>query len=162
MKEIIRGREEPEWCGPATLAFSAREQGLPYPSQKDLAEKIYDPSWGTDGDAMIVGCRLLGLSGEWVQKELDELNTLRKQGASVIVSYMSGQNETEDGHYSVLSAVTEKIEALQDPEWTGKITIFRREDFEKIWFDMDEDGNRQERWALVITKPYIILPTSGK
>ena len=100
---------------------------------------------------MVRGLSLLGLSGEWVQQSLDELNNLRKSGQSVIVNYMSGPNDAEDGHYSVLYAVTETTVAINNPEWVGMITIFRREDFEKIWYDIAEDGTRQERWALVVS-----------
>src|SRR3990167_8310130 len=145
MKEIIEGRIFPGACGPACLAHVAKEQGVFPLSQTELATHIYDPSWGTDGEAMVRGLSLLGLSGEWVQQSLDELNNLRKSGQSVIVNYMSGPNDAEDGHYSVLYAVTETTVAINNPEWVGMITIFRREDFEKIWYDIAEDGARQER-----------------
>ena len=151
MKEIIEGREVAGWCGEACLNHVAKEQGVFPISQSDLARQIYDPSWGTDGEAMLQGVSLLGLSGEWVQENLDSLNDYRRQGASIIVNYISGPDEQADGHYAVLYAVTKTIVALNNPEWTGMITIFRREDFEKIWYDVDQEGNRQENWALVVT-----------
>jgi len=153
MKEIIVGREVAGFCGPACLAHVAKEQGVGALSQSALASEIYDPNWGTDGEAMLRGLTLLGLSGEWRQQSLNELNEERKKGHSVIVNYMSGPNDAEDGHYSVLYAVTETTVAINNPEWVGMITIFRREDFERIWYDIAEDGARQERWALVITRP---------
>lgn len=104
------------------------------------------------GEDMLKGVAMLGLTGEWVQKELDELKNEIDGGASVIVNWMSGPDPKADGHYSCLSNATKDTVTLQDPEWIGSLKIMHRKLFEGIWWDIDENGNKQEKWALVVKK----------
>jgi len=151
--EIIKGRNKPGWCGPACLAWACYELEGYYPSQKQIAWEIgVDEDWGTSGPEMVAGAALLGFWAMWAHVPLDELAKLKADGASIIVNWMSGPNKDEDGHYSVLHEVTDKTITIQDPDWKGSMRTMDRKVFEGVWWDVDEDGEKQEGWALVVKK----------
>jgi len=150
--EIIYPRVEPNYCGPACLAWVAYEQGLPYPDQEMLAQRIYEPDWGTSGEGMLKGCEMLGLHGEWVQRSLDDLQRLKKEGASIVLSWMSGPNPDSDGHYSVYWESNNDTIVIQDPAWIGAVSVMRRDLFEGVWYDFDDEGNKLEKWALIVSR----------
>ena len=153
MAEIIKGRYKPGMCGPACLAWACYELTDYYPSQKQIAREMgINEEWGTTGEEMLKGVAMLGLTGEWVQKGLDELKKELDGGSSVIVNYMSGPNQQEDGHYSVLSNATRDTVTLQDPEWIGSLKIMHRKLFEGIWWDVTETGEKLEKWALIVKR----------
>jgi len=140
-------------CGPASLRIAAENLGVPV-SEQVLYDKLYDPEWGTDGHAMLKGVAMLGLHGMWVGSlSLDTLAKMAKlQNYQVVLNYMDGPNHKEDGHYSVLVDADKDNVILADPEWIGSIKIMDRKKFESVWWDLDEDGGKQERYALVISK----------
>ena len=147
------GRLKEGQCGPASLRIAAEYLGVAADEAK-LTKKLYDPEWGTDGNAMLEGVAMLGLHGMWLQNmSLDTLVKMVKlKDYQVILSWMSGENYKEDGHYSVLVDASNDNIILADPEWIGSIKIMDRKKFEEVWFDLDTEGNVEARWALVINK----------
>jgi len=111
-----------------------------------------DEAWGTNGDQMLAGAVMLGFTGEWVQKSLDDLSLDKQEGCAVILNWMSGGNDQEDGHYSPLEWADKDVVVIQDPEWIGSIKIMNRQMFERVWYDITETGEKQEKWALVVKK----------
>lgn len=150
---VPEGRLKAGQCGPASLRIAAEYLGVAADEAK-LTKKLYDPEWGTDGNAMLEGVAMLGLHGMWLQNmSLDTLVKMVKlKDYQVILSWMSGENYKEDGHYSVLLDAGPEHVILADPEWIGSIKIMSRKKFEGVWFDLDEDGEKQERFALVISR----------
>jgi len=152
MPEIIRGREVKDWCGPASLSWAIHllgehaEQGL----IASLAGS--DHVWGTTGEGLQRSAEELGYTAHWAQVPLETLEQKRKEGASIIINFMDGENEQEDGHYAVLRKLTPVWIVLDDPSLDGRITIFRRNDFEQRWFDVTEEGEKQWGWAMVVQK----------
>ena len=151
--KIPEGRLKREWCGPASIRIAAGYLGLVVDEAK-LAEKIYDPEWGMDGEAMLRGVATLGLYGAWVKdKDLSVLAKMVKLGDyQVILSWIVGEDKRNDGHYSVLLDADKERVNLADPDWIGSIKIMDRKRFESVWFDYTEDGDRQEKYALVISR----------
>jgi hypothetical protein len=151
--EIIKPRTKVGYCGPASLAWACYELTGYYPSQKHIATEIeMDEAWGTNGDQMLAGAVMLGFTGEWVQKSLDDLSLDKQEGCAVILNWMSGGNDQEDGHYSPLEWADKDVVVIQDPEWIGSIKIMNRQMFERVWYDITETGEKQEKWALVVKK----------
>lgn len=62
----------------------------------------------------------------------------------VIVNWMDGKDELNDGHYSCLKEVGKDKVYLEDK-------TVDLEEFEKNWYDI-EDGKRVNRWALIVYK----------
>lgn len=151
--KVPEGRLAKGWCGPASIRIAAGYLGMGV-DEAALAAKIYDPEWGTSGEAMLEGIVMLGLHGMWVNSlSLDTLTKMVKlQNYQVILNWMDGENFKEDGHYGVLIDADKENVILADSEWIGSIKIVDRKKFEEIWFDLDEDGERQERYALVISR----------
>ncbi len=151
---ITPPRARAGWCGPGALNSAAIEQGLGPIDQEKLAPAVGIDGAGTSHEMMVTGATYLGLSAHWVQNQsLDQLNQFKRAGRSIILNWMNGENYNEDGHYSLLSEVSESQIILNDSELTGMIKILRRSDFEKLWFDIDRNGQRYERFALVLFRP---------
>src|SRR3990167_10317717 len=150
---VPEGRLKRGYCGPASLRIAGDNLGVPTDEGR-LAEKIYDPEWGTSGDAMMEGVAMMGLVGMWKQgANLTSLSNMVKTGDyQVILNYMDGEDTKTDGHYSVLLDADKENVILADPEWIGSIKIMNRKKFEGVWFDLDTEGNVESKWALVISK----------
>jgi hypothetical protein len=93
---------------------------------------------------MLSGAKFIGLKVAQVQGcRIDELAEVLPF-YHVIVNWMDGPNEKEDGHYSLLKFVSEGMVHLEDRTiWVG--------DFEKKFYDMEKEG-RVNRWAMIIKK----------
>lgn len=159
--DVIAGREVPGWCGPACLAHVALHFGIEDWGEKKIGEAIgASVEKGTGHEQMLKGVKLMGLEGEWVKKTLEELDTIRqKEGAQVILNWMTGEKEEDDGHYSIFDGFctigpdeTPGI-TLNDPEWVGSFRIMERQKFEDVWYDIDQKGEVKEGYALIIRNP---------
>lgn len=153
--DIMQPRKHPSWCGPAILSeLSFRLQGERQDQEWFVNTLLPDlDGWGTNGDEMILGIGLIGLEAEWVRETLAQLARRKEQGEEVVLSWMSGPNIREDGHYALLECLEDGTIIVNDPEWIGMLKIMKQSHFEKIWFDIDEQGQRLEKWALVVRKP---------
>jgi ABC-type bacteriocin/lantibiotic exporter with double-glycine peptidase domain len=163
---ITIGRKEPGWCGPAAIHNVARRLGIEVTEEKIAEVMGTTQEAGTSHEGMIKGCEWLGLKGWWKkfpssEESISELEKMVKRGSMIILDWMSGPNELEDGHYSEFFGTMmqggEKSIILGDPEWVGSIRIIRIKDFLRVWYDtpIDREGkipNYLENYALIIEK----------
>jgi len=142
MKERLQEAEG--WCGPGVLQWVAKQEGLSF-TQSELAEVMNTSvKDGTSHEQMVEGLKYIGLKGFPLEGlRIGELGILLKD-YHVIVNWMSGPNDADDGHYALIDKVENGIVYLND----ATIPI---PDFEKNWYDI-EDGKRVNRWALVVYK----------
>lgn len=159
--QVMEQRYKIGWCGPASVAHAMIQLGLPKPNQKLLGEAMGTTfRHGTSGGQMIKGAKLFGMEARWVQnKSLDQLKELKEMGAAIILNWMSGSHDKTDGHYSVLEQLDETEIAVADPDWMGRLSIFRRGDFQKIWYDCVAVKNKTKlrhlrNWAMVVVNPH--------
>lgn len=139
--------EEEGWCGPATLQFIARQEGLLY-TQSQLA-RILGTSHeeGTSHLQMFNGAREIGLHPAMIRDAtLDILEELLPQ-YHIIVNWMDGTNEKDDGHYSVLKDVKDAQVYLDD-------TYMCIDSFNEKWYDIEKEG-RVNRWAMMVKRNLI-------
>ena len=132
------------WCGPSCLQFVARNEGLFF-AQDQLARILGTTHEnGTDHYQMFCGAIKIGLQPTQVLgMKIETLAEVLPQ-YHVIVNWMDGDNEADDGHYSVLKGITEDTVILED-------RILKMEDFEKKWYDIEKEG-RVNRWAMLVKR----------
>lgn len=142
MKEKLS--EQSGWCGPACLQWIAKEFGLVY-TQVELVKILGTTEKdGTSPENMIKGAREIGIKAFRLQGlPIEEMGDILRHHY-VIVDWMSGPNENDDGHYSLLDKVENGKVYLRDVEMDV-------EDFNKRWYDID-GGIRNEKWAIVVCK----------
>ena len=142
MKEIYY--EQEGWCGPSVLQWVAEQERLDF-TQSRLAEVMGTTNKeGTSHPQMVEGLKHVGLKGFTLEGlRIEELGILLKDH-HVIVNWMDGEDEENDGHYSVLKEVREDKVYLEDK-------VINIEDFERKWYDI-VGGKRVNRWALVVYK----------
>ncbi len=150
------------WCGPACLSMALYAVGLPI-SQEILAEIApYDPSWGTDYDAMLHASRefvpdTFSLRGN----SLEELYALSDFGV-VILNFNDSLPEDDakgiigdDGHYSLLEGLDADSIYITDPNplnCGGGHRRLNRSWFESHFWDINRDGQTIHHWALFIPR----------
>ena len=163
---ITKGRKVAGWCGPAAIHNVVHRLGIEV-SEEEVAKVMgTTPEAGTSHEGMLAACKYLGLEAEWrkfpaTMEAFDELEEITKKGNLIILDWMSGPNEIEDGHYSEFFGIMpqggEKAVILGDPEWVGSIRIIRAKDFLRVWYDTSVDQNGKitkylENFALIIHK----------
>lgn len=127
------------------LEWVAQQKGLDY-TQERLAEMMGTTTKdGTTHEAMLKGAREMGfkafrLQGLGIEGLAELLNH-----HYIIVNWMDGDNEESDGHYSLIKSVENGIVNLQD-------TSMKIEEFERKWYDLEVNGERIDRWALIIKR----------
>ncbi len=143
MKEQLI-REQEGWCGPVVLQWVAKEEGLIY-SQFELVKLMGTTNKdGTNHDQLFRGASIIGLlSLPVVNVPIEQLGALTK-GCHVIVNWMDGPNEEDDGHYSLLKKVEGDRVFLND-------RAMKVGTFNKKWYDI-ENGKRINNWSLLIRK----------
>ena len=142
MKEIYI--EEEGYCGPAVLQHILHLEDK-FGSQSELADRMATSNKeGTSHMGMLIGAVESGLRA-FQTKGLHslDLNDLSKTH-HIIVNWMTGDNEKEDGHYSLYEKFEDGRVFLHD-------AVMSEEQFNKVWYDYDR-GNRVDRWALLIKK----------
>jgi ABC-type bacteriocin/lantibiotic exporter with double-glycine peptidase domain len=150
--EIIPESKNEGWCGVSSLCFVAKRLSVPYyPNELARTMKTTEKE-GTSHINMLLGARSLGLYARQVSDiPIEALIVIKKSRRyQIIVNWMDGKNYEEDGHYSILEDIDNKLTVLQDSTW-GEIRAMRNETFDKLWFDF-ENGKRINRWALFLKK----------
>jgi len=147
IKDIIKEEvhhEQEGWCGPACLSFIAEQEHIDV-TQSELAQLMgTSHENGTSHEQMLMGAKEIGLKPTQVLgMRIDTLAEVLPN-YHVIVNWMSGSNDADDGHYSVLKSVTENTVVLEDRE-------MKMEDFEKKWYDIEKEG-RVNRWAMIVKR----------
>ena len=141
------------FCGVVALGVALSQQEIYY-NEKELLKILgTTEELGTSHADLIKGAEHFGLSAqEVVDTGLDALHVLRRDGKSVILNWMAGSCEETDGHYSTLIEVTDQYIVVADSEAGGNIRIMKRTNFEDRWHDIDWEGKRYTRWALILSK----------
>jgi len=151
---VYQERDVQGWCGPAVLAMALEAVSISV-SQSELAKIApYDPDWGTDHEAMLAGARAFVPGAyEVIGKSLEELGQLAQNNA-VILNFMDGTGNGQDGHYVLLDRLTENDIVVVDPNpissVDGGFRKIKRDWFEKHFWDINRGGKVVERWALII------------
>ncbi len=143
MKEMLH--EKSGWCGPGVIQRIASYEGMAF-SQSELAQIMKTTQEeGTSQKNLHEGAKSIGLKAFQLKGlEIEELSTLLEHHY-IVVNWMDGEDEKEDGHYSLLDRVENGIVYLNDAEMPVK-------EFEEKWYDIEEDGNKIEKWAMIISK----------
>ncbi len=142
MKERLH--EQEGFCGPTVLQWVAKEEGI-IKTQTELAELMGTTNKdGTPPDKMVECAKKIGLTAYPAKgADIESLGELL-DNHHIIVDWMSGPNENDDGHYSELEKVDKGMVYLKDATMTV-------EEFDKRFYDID-DGKRSDRWAMIIWK----------
>lgn len=132
------------WCGVEALQWVA-EQELLYFTQSELARILGTTHEnGTSHDQMIQGTRRIGLLCEGFSNLQTCMLPRLLQSNYIIVNWMQGPNEQEDGHYSPLLNIDQHMIYLKD-------AVMSLKEFEQKWYDITDEG-RVDQWALIIKK----------
>lgn len=127
-------------CGPASLKAVLAYYGV-HKTEAELARLAgANPEDGTKPLGLARAARALGFQAE-VQdnSSLDDVKKWLSEGVPVIVDWWS----TDEGHYSVVTAVQDGSVYMKDPELGTERTLTMA-DFERVWFDF-ESPTRQHR-----------------
>lgn len=147
MKE--RPHEQSGWCGPGVIQQIASYEGMTF-SQSELAQimqtTIQD---GTSQKNLHEGAKSIGLKAFPLKGlDIEELATLL-DNHYIVVNWMDGENEDDDGHYSLLDRVENGLVYLND----NTVPI---NEFEEKWYDFEE-GKRVNKWSLIIWKKRAVV-----
>ena len=149
----IEGLIEAGYCGPAVLAAAAKQQGIEI-TQRELADVMgTTEKLETSHEDMMHGAFEAGMN--FIAQErlnLGQLNAIRVGGFSVILNWMDGDDDQNDGHYSLLEDLTPKEIVLNDPSNGGEIRRFSRHEFEQRWFDIN-NGKVVRNWSMILRRP---------
>jgi ABC-type bacteriocin/lantibiotic exporter with double-glycine peptidase domain len=139
MKKSKLAQRKDGWCGPASLAYALRQQGVKIDQKKIAKETKTTLANGVNEKNLINYTKKLGLKAKVVANSKNPVQTLKKlhnevkKGNSVIMDYLSGRHPTlDDGHYSVLNKVTKDKVKLWDP-WMGRSKSVDKKNFIKNW-----------------------------
>lgn len=136
--------ENPGWCGPACIQYVALLEGLHY-TQSQLARILQTTHEdGTSHEHMISGAKFIGLKVARIEgQRIEALAEILPQ-YHIIVNWMDGPNDADDGHYSILKEVKDDMVTLGD-------RVMKMEEFEKKWYDFEKES-RVDRWAMIVRK----------
>lgn len=144
------------WCGPAALSYALKEQGV-LVSQDKLAKVTGTTvDYGVDPKPLKQAAERYGMDVsikqfEDAEKGLQELKTHKKNGYSIIVDYIAGDNVEMDGHYVLfLDRIGDYI-YLSDPSY-GKPRAITVDYFTSHWKDTTRSGKLFKRLALVMKR----------
>ncbi len=138
-------KEREGWCGPNVIQQIAEKEGIDI-TQSKLAESMNtSEKEGTTHDDLVRGARKLGLKSTPIRGlDIEELGHFTKS-YHVVVNWMDGENDKDDGHYGILSRVENGMVYLND----ATMSI---EQFKKKWYDVEANGQRIDKWAMIISK----------
>jgi len=132
------------WCGVEALQYVIEEENMWF-SQPDLARILGTTHEnGTSHEQMIEGARKIGLQCEGFSNIPTLILPILSETNYIIVNWMDGPNEKDDGHYSVFYSTDGR-----------KITLMDRtmpvQEFEKKWYDITPEG-RVDHWAMLVKR----------
>ena len=141
-QKALKLEENPGWCAPATLSMVLAYAGINL-SQKEIADLIYLPWWGTTNDTSLgflsMYFPIIGFKSDCTIIDIQQHLNL---GHVMIADWMDGYGATDedpaDGHYSVIIDYDDKnkLITLADPS-TEKREIWQisKDEFFSIWYD---------------------------
>lgn len=139
-----RLHEQEGFCGPGVIQRIASCEGMAF-SQSELAQIMKTTNReGTSQKNLHEGSKSIGLKAFQLKGlEIEELSTLLEHHY-IVVNWMDGPNDKDDGHYSLLDRVENGIVYLND-------AVMPVNEFEEKWYDFEE-GKRVDRWSLIVWK----------
>jgi len=153
MLDVQSHRQQPGFCGPASLKMLLGFYGLEY-SEDKLGELAgCTPERGVTGFDIVAAAEKIGLAG-FVRdfSDLKDIDSFLNRETPVIVEWFS----EDDSHFSVVVKIDEIFVYLQDPELAGlrKIEI---ETFLRIWFSFDSQGKVMRKKEDLILRRMIVI-----
>ena len=151
MRLAIEAQIDGNSCGPAVMKEVIKRKFHREERQEDLKYLMGTDDNGTSQKKMLETAFNKGFEAFMTTElDLNQLQTHLNQGHQVILNWMSGHDEENDGHYSVLDQVSRHFITISDPDGNvGSLRTFERKDFEKFWYDW-EGESKVEHWALVM------------
>ena len=142
MKEIKN--EQEGFCGPAVIQDIIHREGM-FATQSEIADACRTTNKdGTTHLGLLMGAREMGLRVFKVQGlRIDQLADFLPKH-HIVVNWMDGEDEENDGHYSLFEKIEDNKVYLHDYTFTV-------EEFDKKWYDIDR-GQRVNRWAMLVHK----------
>jgi predicted double-glycine peptidase len=134
-------QQTPGFCGPAALravlAFFDRDV-----SEEELAKLAgSNRKEGTTPEGLVRAARALGFKAQARDcGSIQDLQSWLDHGVPVIVDWFS----TDEGHYSVVTAIQEGKVFMKDPEFGGKREL-DVDSFERTWFDFERGDTRKHK-----------------
>lgn len=151
----IERQKEEGWCFPASAKFILRRFGETR-TQEELG--IIFGTTKEKGTALAGierGFAQLGYRAEVREdSRWEDIEKAVEKGWGVIVDWWHDLDDEPDGHYSVVKEISRNEIVLLDPEIGGKRTL-ERKDFERKWWDIEENDERErrvERCLIVVYK----------
>ena len=150
-------------CGPASLKIVLAYYGVEK-TEDELAERTHcSAERGTTAEELARVARELGfdVTTQNGATFADLANWLLKGVPPIVDWFTRGRDDypadrvASDGHYSVITGLTDTHIMLQDPEIGAERTM-AREVFEKVWFDFSGDVIRPDE--LLIRQLIAIRP----
>ena len=142
-----------DWdCGPATMYLLGKIEGIGI-TEKDIVEAVRPNAlWGTSHEEMQTIARGMGFAPVTYENATVEFIEKQKEnGADVVVDWMSGEDEENDGHYSLVDHVDDKEIVLNDT-LAGAFVKIPHNEFQKIWWDTDLDEKPVRGWCMILLK----------
>ena len=144
---MIESQQKDAWCGPAALSYVMDRQGISV-SQSELAKKLHTNEDGTDENDIIrvaheYGFRTVFMEGVDPDGILNDLTRYVQNQNFPIVDYIMGDNLYDDGHFSVITGITNWKIVLWNPQ-LGREEVRSRKGFIKNWIGEGSQGHREK------------------
>ncbi len=147
MKPLLPFRMSPGLCGPACLKIILSHYKKDFSESEIAALCNATPEDHASHAAMVSAVK--SVSGKATPKEdasIDDVRNSVDENVPVIVGWqLDGKN-----HYTVVYDVGKNKIFMMDPSTESGIRIMPIEEFENLWFDMDEGGNSTKRWMMAV------------
>lgn len=149
--EVPIAKQAPSMCGPYALAAVLRYYGDRVSVSRLIHLTKATVEDGTEPENMVAAARARGFHvfvRAWA--ELNDLEEALRHQQPPIVLWFS----VDEGHYSVVVAVSKRFLYLADPEY-GRIHRLPRDVFRRTWFDFDTSEYELHtrvyaRWMMVV------------
>jgi predicted double-glycine peptidase len=139
-------------CGPASLKAVLAYYGV-NKTEAELAQLSgANPEDGTRPEGLARAAKALGFQAEVRDNvSFDDLKGWLAKGAPVIVDWWS----TDEGHYSVVTAIRDGHVYMKDPE-LGTERALPMAEFERVWFDFEQPSRLHKglshRQVILVTR----------
>lgn len=146
-------------CGPAAIREVLARLGVDKSEEELIAFLGTDPENGTPPDAMVAGCKKLGLDVEAKSgMTVAELEQCLDAGQPVIVCLQAwgtpdGYAAEESGHWAVAIGANKGNILFADSELAGPLErgFIPHEEFDRRWRDKDGDGREWDHFGIVVS-----------
>lgn len=146
-------RQEPGYCGPASLKMVLSYYGTEVTEKTLVDDTNCSPQQGVDITDLLRVLEKYGFSGSIKEyAEFSDIAHFISQGIPVIVEWFSN----DDGHYSVVVDIDSENIRMIDPE-LGFVRAMKLDEFYRVWFDFPgnfiSDKNTISLRRMLIVEP---------